>query len=99
MDTFEKRVRIQFLFLAGVATKQIHERLLNVYMDLSPSPSIRTVEGWVAELKRSRTNLEDEPRERPPDRDLVRALGISLDTLSVMGEGFGFPKSGWLMAV
>jgi hypothetical protein len=37
------------------------KRLLKVYKD--SSPSIRTVERWVAEFKRGRTSLEDDPRE------------------------------------
>jgi len=57
----EYRAVIKFLFLEGLAPKQIHERLLKVYKD--SSLSIRTVERWVAEFKRGRTSLEDDPRE------------------------------------
>ena len=61
MGKIEYRAVIKFLFLEGVAPKEIHERMLKVYDDCSPT--IRTVERWVAEFKRGRTSLEDDPRE------------------------------------
>ncbi|XP_015190539.1 PREDICTED: putative uncharacterized protein FLJ37770 [Polistes dominula] len=44
--------------------KEIYERVLKVYKD--SSPSISTVERWVAEFKRGRTNLEDDLRQGRP---------------------------------
>lgn len=64
MEKLEYRAVIKFLFLEGVAPKQIHERLLKVYKD--SSPSIRTVERWVAAFKSGHTSLEDDPREGRP---------------------------------
>lgn len=64
MEKNEYRAVIKFLFLEGTAPKQIHERLLKVYKD--SSPSIRTVERWVREFKRGRTSLADDPREGRP---------------------------------
>ena len=64
MEKIEHRAVIKFLFLEGVAPKEIHERMLKVYNDCSPT--IRTVERWVAEFKRGRTSIEDDPREGRP---------------------------------
>jgi histone-lysine N-methyltransferase SETMAR len=55
---------IYFLFLEGLKAKEIHERMLKVYKD--STPSISTVERWVAEFKRGRTSLEDDPRQGRP---------------------------------
>lgn len=66
MDKIEYRAVIKFLFLEGVEPKEIYERLLKVYKDFSPS--VRTVERWVAEFKRGRTSLQDDPREGRPKR-------------------------------
>lgn len=43
----------RFLVFEGVTPKQIHERLSEAYKD--SLHSIRTVETWVAEFKRSRS--------------------------------------------
>ena len=64
MGKIEYRAVIKFLFLEGVAPKEIQERMLKVYDDCSST--IRTVERWVAGLKRGRTSLEDDPREVRP---------------------------------
>lgn len=64
MEKIKYRAVIEFLFLEGVEPKQIHERLLKVYKD--SSPSLATVYNWVAEFKRGRTSLEDDPREGRP---------------------------------
>ena len=61
---FEHRVVIKFLTKEGVSPQNIHERLVNVYQDQSPSYS--TVKNWAAEFKRGRDSIEDDPRcERP----------------------------------
>ena len=48
MGKIEYRAVIKFLFLEGVAPKEIHERMLKLYNDCSPT--IRTLERWVAEF-------------------------------------------------
>ena len=57
----EYRVVIKFLTKEGVSQQNIHERLVNVYQDLSPS--YRTVKKWAAEFKRDRDSIEDDPAE------------------------------------
>lgn len=64
MEKIKYRAVIEFLFLEGVEPKQIHERLLKVLKD--SSPSLATVYNWVAEFKRGRTSLEDDPRQGRP---------------------------------
>jgi len=54
---------IEFLFLEGLEPQHIHERMLKVYKD--SSPSLRTIYNWVAEFKRGRKSLEDEPPRTP----------------------------------
>ena len=51
MGKIEYRGVKKFLLLEGVEPKEIHERILKVYNDCSPT--IRTVERSVAEFKRS----------------------------------------------
>lgn len=64
MEKIKYRAVIEFLFLEGLRAKDIHERILRVYKDATPS--ISTVERWVAEFKRGRTSLEDDPRQGRP---------------------------------
>ena len=64
MEKNKYRAVIEFLFLEGLKAKEIYERMLKVYKD--SSPSISTVERWVAEFKRGRTSLEDDPRPGRP---------------------------------
>ena len=55
---------IKFSYLEGVKLKEIHERMLKVYNVCSPT--IRTVEKFVAEFKSGRISLEDDPHEGRP---------------------------------
>lgn len=64
MEKIKYRAVIEFLFLKGVEPKEIHEQLFEVYKD--SSPSLATVYNWVAEFKRGRTSLEDDPRQGRP---------------------------------
>jgi len=64
MEKIKYRAVIEFLFLEGLEPQHIHERMLKVYKD--SSPSLRTVYNWVAEFKRGRTSLEDESRQGRP---------------------------------
>ncbi|XP_037907050.1 protein GVQW3-like [Hermetia illucens] len=54
---------IEFLFLEGLKTKKIYERMLKVYKN--SSHSISTIERWVA-FKCGRTSLEDDLRQGRP---------------------------------
>ncbi|KAF7272707.1 hypothetical protein GWI33_014539 [Rhynchophorus ferrugineus] len=77
MEKIEYRAVIKFLFLEGVAPKQIHERLLKVYKDSTPSV---------------RTDMLSEDR-RLTERDLAEALGISLGSVSnIVTEVLGSRK-------
>jgi len=64
MEKIKYRAVIEFLFLEDLEPQHIHERMLKVYKD--SSPSFRTVYNWVAEFKRGRKSLEDEPRQGRP---------------------------------
>ena len=62
----EYRAIIKFLTLEKEPANNIHERLVSVYGD--SVASYATVTRWVAEFKRGRTSLEDNPRAgRPVD--------------------------------
>ena len=60
----EYRAVIKFLTLEKRSANNIYERLTNVYGD--SASSYATVTRWVAEFKRSRTSLEDDPRAGRP---------------------------------
>lgn len=60
----EYRAVIKFLTLEKQPANHIHERLVNVYGD--SAPSYATVRRWVAEVKRGRTSLDDDPRVGRP---------------------------------
>lgn len=60
----EYRAVIKFLTLEKRSANNIYERLTNVYGD--SAPSYATVTRWVAEFKRGRTSLEDDPRAGRP---------------------------------
>ena len=78
MEKIEHRAVIKFLFLEGVAPKEIHERMLKAYNDCSPT--IRTIERWVAEFKRGRTSIEEDPREgRPKSASTPEIMAKILD--------------------
>ncbi|XP_050515138.1 protein GVQW3-like [Diabrotica virgifera virgifera] len=64
MEKIKYRAVIEFLFFGGLKVKEIYERMLKVYKD--SSPSISTVQRWVAEFKRGRTSLADDPRQDRP---------------------------------
>ncbi|XP_071084262.1 histone-lysine N-methyltransferase SETMAR-like [Haliotis cracherodii] len=60
----EYRAVIRYLYLKGKPGKEIHDELSDVYDD--SAPSYAQVKFWVAEFKRGRVNLEDEPRPGRP---------------------------------
>ncbi|XP_048253216.1 histone-lysine N-methyltransferase SETMAR-like [Haliotis rufescens] len=63
-STVEYRAVIRCLYLKGKPGKEIHDELSDVYGD--GAPSYAQVKFWVADFKRSRVNLEDEPRPGRP---------------------------------
>ena len=62
-ENFEHRSVIKFLTKVGIALKDIHQSLVNVYGDRAPSKT--TVKKLAAEFKRGRESIEDDP---PIDR-------------------------------
>ena len=58
---FKHRAVIEFLTKESVSPQNIHERLVNVCQD--QSPSYHTVKKWAAEFKRDRDSIEDDPAE------------------------------------
>ncbi|XP_048244159.1 histone-lysine N-methyltransferase SETMAR-like [Haliotis rufescens] len=60
----EYRAVIRYLYLKEKPGKEIHDELPDVYGDSAPSHA--QVKFWVAEFKRGRVNLEDEPRPGRP---------------------------------
>jgi transposase len=64
MDTIEYRAVIKFFLKEGVTPNYIHSKFIKVYGDSSPSFS--TIKKLVAEFKRGRTSLEDDPPEGRP---------------------------------
>ena len=64
MEKLKNRAVIEYLFKNGLAVQEIHKDMVNVLGE--SAPSYATVKNWVAEFKRGRTSLEDEPREGRP---------------------------------
>jgi histone-lysine N-methyltransferase SETMAR len=60
----EYRAVIKFLTKEGVSAPIIHERLVKVYQD--QSPSYRTVTRWAGEFARGRESIEDDPHPGRP---------------------------------
>ena len=61
---FEHRAVIKFFTLRGNNATEIEKELHGVYGD--STPPYRTIAWWVAEFKRGRDNLEDDPRSGRP---------------------------------
>jgi [histone H3]-lysine36 N-dimethyltransferase SETMAR len=55
---------IEFLMLEGQSATQIHERMLNVYDEASPSLS--TIYNWINDFKRGRTSVASIPSTGRP---------------------------------
>jgi transposase len=64
MDNIEYHAVIKFFVKEGLPPNEIHSKFIKVYGDSSPSFS--TFKKRVAEFKRGRTSLEDDPREGRP---------------------------------
>ena len=76
---FKHRAVIKFLTKEGVSPQNIHERLVNVYQDQSPSYS--TVKKWAAEFKRGRDSIEDDPRCGRPVEVMTNEVCDSVEKL------------------
>ena len=66
---FEQRAEIKVLIAEGKLKANIHNHLVNVYQD--ESPFIARVKRLVAELKRSRISLSDDPRPGRPSTSVT----------------------------
>ena len=74
----EYRAVIQYLYLKGKTSKEIHGELADVYG--SSAPSYAQVKFWVGELKRGRRPVEDEVRSGRPldatDEEMCKKVRI-----------------------
>jgi transposase len=61
---YEQRVIIRFLFNEGVDARQIADRLRAQFHE--NADALRTVQFWIAELRRGREDLHNEPRRGRP---------------------------------
>ena len=64
INKIEYRAVIKFVVKEGLTPNEIHSKFIKVYGDSSPSFSI--IMNWVAEFKRGRTSLQNDPREGHP---------------------------------
>jgi transposase len=80
MDKTEYRAVIKFFVTEGLTPKEIHSKFIKVYGDSSPSFS--TIKKWAAEIKRSRTSLEEDPCEGRPKSatpEIIEQVHMVLD--------------------
>ncbi|XP_026314672.1 histone-lysine N-methyltransferase SETMAR-like [Hyposmocoma kahamanoa] len=64
MDKIEHRAVIKYLYLKGLTPKAIHEDMSATLGE--SAPSYATIKNWVAEFKRGRETIQDEPRSGRP---------------------------------
>ena len=62
MDKIGERAVIQYLHKKGLTPKDIHNDMVAILG--KDAPSYATVKRWVAEFKRGRQSLEDDPHPR-----------------------------------
>jgi transposase len=72
MDKIEYRAVVKFFVKEGLKPNEIHSKFIKIFWDSSPSFS--TIKKWAAEIKRGRTSLEDDPRERTPKSALTSEI-------------------------
>lgn len=70
MDKNEYRAVIKFLTLEGQSPKNIHERLVAVYGE--SSPSYATVKRWAREFQCGRESLQDDARSGRPSTSITQ---------------------------
>ena len=64
MEKLEIRGVIKYLHKKGLSGQEIHNDMVNVLGE--SAPSYATVKNWIAEFKRGRTSIQDEPRSGRP---------------------------------
>ncbi|XP_076068328.1 histone-lysine N-methyltransferase SETMAR-like [Oratosquilla oratoria] len=64
MEKIEYRAVIKYLHLKGMSPSEVHKDMVQTLGD--DSPSYATVKRWVAEFKRGRDSVKDEPKSGRP---------------------------------
>ena len=70
MDKIAHRAVIRYLVIKGLSPKEIHGYMVPTLREDAPSYSM--VKKWVAEFKRGRESLEDDPRPGRPATDTTQ---------------------------
>jgi transposase len=88
----EQRVIIKFLANDGLGADKIEEKVRVQFAE--NASSLRAVQFWIAEVKRSREDLDHKPRPgRPPAADLTHRIQEVLDH-SPLEPARPMPRSG-----
>lgn len=80
MEQIEQRADIKYLHKKGLSPKDIHEHMVSTLGDSALSYS--SVKTWIAEFKRGRESVKDEPRSgRPSTSTTDENIGKVLDLI------------------